>query len=86
MVVLFVGCGCVAETRKNVLFLRGKSTEGQLAVKLLSSIEKQKMYVTHLVFLPVSMNSWFWYEFMVCSMGPISANIADNQVKIDYGM
>jgi hypothetical protein len=30
------------------------------------------------------MNSWFWYEFMVCSMGSQSANIADNQVKIDY--
>ena len=28
MVVLFVGCGCVAETRKNVLFLRIKSAEG----------------------------------------------------------
>ena len=26
MVVLFVGCGCVAETRKNVLFLRRKTT------------------------------------------------------------
>jgi hypothetical protein len=23
---------------------------------------------------------------MVCSMGPISANIADNLVKIDYAM
>ena len=30
------------------------------------------------------MNSWFWYEFMVCSMGSISANVANNQVKIDY--
>ncbi len=32
------------------------------------------------------MNSWFLYEFMVCLMGPILANIADNLVKIDYGM
>jgi hypothetical protein len=32
------------------------------------------------------MNSWFWYKFMVCLMGPILANIADNLVKIDYGM
>jgi hypothetical protein len=39
-----------------------------------------------MVFLPGGMNSWFWYEFMVYSMGPISANIADNLVKIDYGM
>ena len=39
-----------------------------------------------LVFRPGGTNSWFWYEFMVCSMGPISANIADNLVKIDYGM
>jgi hypothetical protein len=43
MVVLFVGCGCVAETRKNVLFLRRKTYGGivfvparrQIAVKLL---------------------------------------------------
>jgi hypothetical protein len=32
------------------------------------------------------MNSWFWYEFKVCSMGPISANIADDLLKIDDGM
>ncbi len=42
--------------------------------------------VSIMVFHPSGMNSWFWYEFMVCSMGPISANIADNLVKIDYGM
>jgi hypothetical protein len=28
MVVLFVGCGCVAETSKNVLFLRRKTYGG----------------------------------------------------------
>jgi len=39
-----------------------------------------------LVFLPGGMNSWFWYEFMVCSMEPILANIADNPNKIDYAM
>jgi hypothetical protein len=39
-----------------------------------------------LVFHPGGMNSWFWYEFMVCSMGSILANIADNLLKIDYGM
>jgi hypothetical protein len=33
-----------------------------------------------------TMNSWFYHEFMVCSMGSISANIADNQVKIDYAV
>jgi hypothetical protein len=42
MVVLFVGCGCVAEMRKNVLFLSRKTYGGivfvparmQIAVKL----------------------------------------------------
>ncbi len=38
------------------------------------------------VILSGGMNSWFWYEFMVCSMGPILANIADNLVKIDFAM
>ena len=28
------------------------------------------------------MNSWFLYEFMVCSMGSISANIADISEKL----
>ena len=32
------------------------------------------------------MNSWFYSEFMFFSMGSISANIADNRLKIDYGM
>jgi hypothetical protein len=43
MVVMFVGCGCVAETRKNVLFLRRITYGGivfvpagtQIRVKLL---------------------------------------------------
>ncbi len=39
-----------------------------------------------MVFLWGSMNSWFLYEFRVCSMGPISANIADNLLNIDYAM
>jgi hypothetical protein len=32
------------------------------------------------------MNSWFLYEFRVLSMGSISANIADNLLKIDYAV
>ena len=32
MVGMFVGCGCVAETRKNVLFLRRKTYGGQFFV------------------------------------------------------
>jgi hypothetical protein len=43
MVVLFVGCGCVAKTRKYILFLRRKTYGGiafvparmQIGVKLL---------------------------------------------------
>ncbi len=46
MVVLFVGCGCVDETRKNVLFLRRKTYGGivfvparrQIALKLLIAL------------------------------------------------
>jgi hypothetical protein len=30
------------------------------------------------------MNPWFLYEFRVLSMGSISANFADNLIKIDY--
>jgi hypothetical protein len=51
MVMLFVGCGCVAETRKNILFLRRKTYGGivfvparrQIAVTLLS----QKHHLWH---------------------------------------
>ncbi len=32
------------------------------------------------------MNSWILYEFTVCSIGSISANIADNLLNIDYAM
>jgi hypothetical protein len=38
------------------------------------------------VFLWGSMNSWFLYEFTVCSMESILANIADNLLNIDYAM
>ncbi len=39
-----------------------------------------------LVFLWGGMNSLFLYEFTVCSMGSILANIADNLLNIDYAM
>ena len=32
------------------------------------------------------MSSWFLYEFTVCLMGSISANIEDNLLNIDYAM
>ena len=32
------------------------------------------------------MNSWFLYEFTVFMMGSISANIADNLLKIEYAV
>jgi hypothetical protein len=35
-----------------------------------------------MVTLQGGMNSWFLYEFMVCSMGSISANIADISEKL----
>ncbi len=39
-----------------------------------------------LVFPWGGMNSWFLCEFRVLSMGSISANIADNLLKIDYAV
>jgi hypothetical protein len=39
-----------------------------------------------MVFLWGGMNSWFLYEFTVFLMGSISANIADNLLKIDYAV
>ncbi len=39
-----------------------------------------------LVFLSGGMNSWFLYEFTVCSMGSILANIAIIYLNIDYAM
>jgi hypothetical protein len=33
-----------------------------------------------------AMNSWFYHEFMVYSMGPISAKIAYYLGKFDYTM
>jgi hypothetical protein len=46
----------------------------------------QRVRLIELVFLWGGMNSWFLYEFMVCLMGSISANIADNLLNIDYAM
>ncbi len=39
-----------------------------------------------MVFLWGGMSSWFLYEFTVCLMGSILANIADNLLNIDYAM
>ena len=39
-----------------------------------------------MVFLSGGMNSWFLYEFTVCSMGSISAKIAYYLGKLDFAM
>jgi hypothetical protein len=90
MVVLFVGCGCVAETRKNVLFLRRKTFGGivfvparmQIGVKLLTKIRFSQNFPTCLVEDSIKIGDKINYWLGIHVWGDESTKRSSTVVKI----